>query len=74
MKRTTIEIDEDLLARARRALGHETTRGTVEEALRQAAERAEDAHGQRASAQRCYLEALGSHADLAVMRSEEMWR
>lgn len=29
-KRTTIEIDEDLLARAKRALGQRTTRATVE--------------------------------------------
>ena len=34
IRRTTVEIDEELLARAKRALGRETTRGTIEEALR----------------------------------------
>ena len=32
-KRTTIEIDGELLARAKRALGSRTTRGTVEESI-----------------------------------------
>jgi len=35
-RRTTIEIDEALLARAKRAPGHATTRATVEDALRPA--------------------------------------
>jgi len=34
IKRTTIEIDEELLVRAKRALGEKTARATVEEALR----------------------------------------
>jgi Arc/MetJ family transcription regulator len=74
MKRTTIEIDEELLARAKRALRQDTTRATVEEALRQAADRAESAHAERAARQRRYLEGLSSGADLAVLTSEEMWR
>ena len=49
MKRTTIEIDEELLARAKRALRQDTTRATVEEALRQAADRAESEHAERAA-------------------------
>jgi Arc/MetJ family transcription regulator len=36
LKRTTLEIDDELLARAKRALGSPTTRATVEEALRRA--------------------------------------
>ena len=74
MKRTTIEIDEELLARAKRALGQHTTRATVEEALRQAADRAEGEHTERAVRQRRYLESMSSGADLAVLASEEMWR
>ncbi len=74
MKRTTIEIDEELLARAKRALRQDTTRATVEEALRQAADRAESEHAERASKQRRYLENLALRADLAVLASEEMWR
>ncbi|HVL91528.1 MAG TPA: type II toxin-antitoxin system VapB family antitoxin, partial [Actinomycetota bacterium] len=42
-RRTTIEIDERLLERAKRALGLRTTRATVEEALRRVAADAEDA-------------------------------
>lgn len=74
MKRTTIEIDEELLARAKRALRQDTTRATVEEALRQAVDRAESAQDERAGRQRRYLERLSSRADLAVLASEQMWR
>ena len=73
-KRTTIEIDEDLLARAKRALGRRTTRATVEEALRRAAEGAEDERSERAARQRRYLEGLSSRIDVGVLRSEDMWR
>jgi Arc/MetJ family transcription regulator len=74
VKRTTIEIDEELLARAKRALGAATTRAAVEEALRQAADAAEDAHAQRVARQRRYLHRLGSRVDVTVLGSEEMWR
>ena len=73
-RRTTIEIDEKLLARAKKALGSKTTRATVEESLRRAAEGAETTAMARAAGQRRYLEGLGAHADLAVLGSEEMWR
>lgn len=73
-KRTTIEIDEDLLDRAKRALDQPTTRGTVEEALRRAAESAESEQARRAARQRRFFETLGSRLDLAVLGSEEMWR
>jgi Arc/MetJ family transcription regulator len=73
-KRTTIEIDEDLLARAKRALGCATTRATVEEALRRAAAQAEHAHDERAAQQRRYLKRLSQRIDVDVLASEEMWR
>jgi Arc/MetJ family transcription regulator len=73
-RRTTIEIDEALLARARRALGAKTTRATVEEALRRAAAAAEDEQAERAESQRGYLGRLSSRADLRVLGTEEMWR
>ncbi len=73
-RRTTIEIDEDLLARAKRALGQHTTRATVEEALRRAAEAAEGELAARADRQRRFLERLDAHVDLSVLASEEMWR
>ncbi len=74
VKRMTIEIDEELLARAKRALGHSTTRATVEDALRRATESAEGERADRAKRQAEYLKTLGDHADLAVLETEEMWR
>jgi Arc/MetJ family transcription regulator len=74
IRRTTIEIDEDLLERAKRALGAKTTRATVEEALRLAADAGEGAADQRRAARRRYLSGLSKRADLDVLASEEMWR
>jgi len=74
VKRTTIELDEHLLARAKRALGKPTTRATIEEALRQAADSAERARGERAEQQLQYLHRLHRHTDREVLRSEDMWR
>jgi Arc/MetJ family transcription regulator len=73
-KRTTIEIDEELLARAKRALGRSTTRATVEEALRRAADGAEDEREERAARQGRYFDGLAARVDIAVLRSDEMWR
>jgi Arc/MetJ family transcription regulator len=74
LRRTTIEIDEDLLGRAKRALGAKTTRATVEEALRRVAETAEASRAERAARQRDYLERLTFRVDVGVLASEEMWR
>ncbi len=73
-KRTTIEIEEDLLLRAKRALGGMTTRATVEEALRRAADAAEGEQRERVDRRISYLDGLDRCADLAVLRSDEMWR
>jgi Arc/MetJ family transcription regulator len=73
IKRTTIEIDDDLLNRAKEALGEATARATVEEALRRAAAGTEP-EGARAAKQRRYLEKLSLRVDVAVLASEEMWR
>lgn len=74
VKRTTIELDEELLARAKRALGRTTTRETVEEALRLAADAGEAQQAARAAGQRRYLERLGRRVDTDVLQSDEMWR
>jgi Arc/MetJ family transcription regulator len=74
IKRTTIEIDEQLLSRAKRALGRSTARATIEEALRRAAEQAENEHAERAARQLKYLESLSTRVDLDVLASDEMWR
>jgi len=72
--RTTVEIDQDLLERARQALGEDTTQRTVEEALRRVADSSEEERSRRAANQLRYLAQLGEHADLAVLESEQMWR
>ena len=74
VKRTTIEIDEQLLARARRALGSATTRATVEEALRRAASQVESDREERLGRQARYFETLGERADLEVLTSDRMWQ
>ena len=73
-KRTTIEIDEDLLARAKRALGHSTTRATVEDALRRAADSAESEQRERTAQQASFFDRIEALVDVSVLRSEEMWR
>jgi Arc/MetJ family transcription regulator len=73
-RRTTVEIDERLLARAKRALGGGTTRATIEEALRRAAGEAEAEEGERADRQLRYLRTLAERGDPAILASDEMWR
>jgi Arc/MetJ family transcription regulator len=73
-KRTTVEIDEDLLMRAKRALDCATIRATVEEALRRAATEAEHDQDERTAQQRRSLRRLARHVDAEVLTSEEMWR
>lgn len=73
-RRTTIEIDEDLLAAAKRALGLDTTRATVEEALRQATQRADTEFADRVARQRALLARLPSMVDVDVLALGEMWR
>ena len=50
-KRTTVELDVELLERAKRALGSHTTRATVEEALRRLVETGENVQADRAARQ-----------------------
>ena len=73
-KRTTVEIDERLLARAKRALGSRTTRATIEEALRRAVVEADDEQSERADRQLHYLRTLAERGDPAVLASDDMWR
>lgn len=73
-RRTTIEIDEELLRKAQRALQLPTIRGTVEEALRRAAEDSEREDAERAERQRRLLKAFPTLVDLDVLASERMWR
>jgi Arc/MetJ family transcription regulator len=72
--RTTIELDEELLARAKRALGQPTMRATVEEALRRASEQAETEFQERRARQLEFLRNLDKYLDLEVLKSDDMWR
>jgi Arc/MetJ family transcription regulator len=74
IRRTTIEIDEELLSRAQAVLGCATMRATVEEALRRAAELAGEERERLAQAQGNYFDSLGARADMAILASDEMWR
>jgi len=74
IKRTTIEIDQELLERAKRALGETSTRAAVEEALRRAADDVAAEQKRRAANQRRYFKRLPSRIDVSVLTSEEMWR
>lgn len=74
MKRTTIEIDEDLLARAKRSLGLSTTRETVEEALRRVSDQADVEFEERRLRQLDFLANFGDGVDLEVLASDGMWR
>jgi len=73
-KRLTVELDEQLLERARRTLGRPTTRATIEEALRRAVENADREREERVKRQRKYLASMGERLDLDVLKSDEMWR
>lgn len=74
-RRTTIEIDEELLGRAMNALGCTTMRATIEEALRRATGIAESESTRLAAAQRAYFDPPRQpELDIDVLRSDEMWR
>lgn len=72
--RTTIELDDDLVTRAKKALGAKTTRAAVETALQRAVDSVEGDRARRAAGQAAYLERFSVHADIAVLNSEEAWR
>lgn len=74
VRRTTIELDDELLARAKKALGQPTTRSTVEEALRRAVDDVETERQDRALRQRGFLDRLPDYSDPEVLASEQMWR
>ena len=73
-KRTTVEIDEKLLAKAKRVLAMKTTRDTIEESLRRVVADEEAQETERASRQSRYLDDLSHLVDTDVLRSDEMWR
>ena len=74
IRRTTIELDEDLVAAARAALGQSTVRGTVEEALRRAVQDIAAVERARRERQVEALRQLAGLIDEEVLFSGEAWR
>lgn len=74
VRRTTLEIDQELLGRAQRALGLRSIRATVEEALRRVSDAAEQEEADRSARQQGFLARLGTYVDSQVLASEEMWQ
>lgn len=73
VKRTTIELDEELVKAAQRITGH-TVRATVEEALRglvAAADREREARRSQVSA---HLDIAHRAVDVDVLEADEAWR
>lgn len=73
VKRTTIELDEDLV-RAAQAVTGETLRATVERALQQLVAAAAEQAATRRRRIVDHLAHAGTHVDADVLLSEQAWR
>lgn len=73
IKRTTFELDTDLLERARVALRAPSMKAAIEESLRRVVVDSESVVHHSVT-QLGSLISLLEHADLDVMASDEMWR
>lgn len=74
IRRTTIELDDELLAKARSVLGQSTVRATVEEALRRAVQSEESTDRARRSGQIEAMKRATRLVDTQVLLSGEAWR
>ena len=74
IRRTTIELDDDLLRRAMRALGTRTKRATVEEALRRVGEASEADEAKRRQRIVATLKEIGELERSQGISRNEMWR
>ncbi|MCB0955211.1 MAG: type II toxin-antitoxin system VapB family antitoxin [Ilumatobacteraceae bacterium] len=74
IRRTTIELDDELVAEARAALGQPTVRATVEEALRRAVQAEKASDRARRQQQINALRQAAKLIDQDVLMSEEAWR
>jgi Arc/MetJ family transcription regulator len=74
IRRTTIELDSDLVAEARHALGLPTVRATVEEALRRAVQTENSADRARRLHQISAMRQAAKLVDEQVLLSGEAWR
>jgi Arc/MetJ family transcription regulator len=73
VKRTTIELDEELVKAAQRVTG-KTVRSTVEEALRGLVANAERERQARRARVSAHLDIAHSAVDVEVLQSDEAWR
>ena len=74
IRRTTIELDDELVAKARSVLGQPTVRATVEEALRRAVQSEESTDRARRSEQIEAMKRATRLVDTQVLLSGEAWR
>ena len=74
IRRTTIELDEELVSAASIALNQPTIRATVEESLRIAIDTTNVANRKRREKQVGAMKRLSKLIDSEVLMSEEAWR
>ncbi len=74
IRRTTIELDEELVSAASVALNQSTIRATVEESLRIAISTTNEANRKRRKEQLGAMKRLSKLIDSEVLMSEEAWR
>lgn len=74
IRRTTVELDQELVRRAQHVLGTPTMRATITEALERAIAGGEDTASARVERQSAYLSSLSVRADVRLLDSEEMWK
>ena len=74
IRRTTIELDEDLVAEAREVLGQSTFRATVEEALRRAVQSGRSTDRNRRAEQIDAMKRVAKLIEQDVLLSGEAWR
>jgi Arc/MetJ family transcription regulator len=73
VKRTTIELDEELVKAAQRVTG-KTVRATVEEALRGLVATAERERQAKRSRVAAHLDIAHNAVDVEVLQADEAWR
>lgn len=74
MRRTTVEIDDEVLTRAKKALGVEQTKEAVDAALRRVADDEQERFQELRRKQLAIFRFIQEHSDLEVLRDRDtMW-